>query len=211
MPTEKKDFDKEAVSWDNPTRTKLATDIVNAVKAHIPMTSDMNVLEFGCGTGLVTLQLQPLVRSITGVDSSRGMLDILNLKIAEQNLSNVRTLLRDFDKGDVLDGCYHLIVSSMTLHHVKEIRPLLEQFSKITETGGYLCIADLDLEDGRFHEDNTGVFHFGFDRSMLRKLFMEAGFEEIQERSAAEVVKPAQNGEMRRFPVFLMSGRKSKA
>jgi ubiquinone/menaquinone biosynthesis C-methylase UbiE len=209
MNSEKKDFDKEAASWDNPIRVKLAKDIANAMAAHVVMTSDMDVLDFGCGTGLLTLQLQPLVHSITGIDSSPGMLDIFNTKIAKQNLTNVKTLFLDLDKGDVLAGHYHLIVSSRTLHHIKEIRPLLEQFYKVTAPAGHLCIADLDLDDGQFHDDNTGVFHFGFERATLRKVFIEAGFDNVQEMTAAEMVKPTLNGKMRRFTVFLMTGHKS--
>ena len=98
----------------------------------------MDVLDFGCGTGLLILTLQPLVRSMTGVDSSQGMLDVLNAKIKNQDLTQVKTPHRDLDKGDVLEGSYHLIVSSMTLHHIREIRPLLDKFSKACAPDGYL-------------------------------------------------------------------------
>ena len=29
---------------------------------------------------------------------------------------------------------------------------------------GVIAIADLDIEDGNFHIEDTGVFHFGFER-----------------------------------------------
>jgi hypothetical protein len=73
---------------------------------------------------------------------------------------------------------------------------------------GYLCIADLDLDDGQFHDNNNGVFHFGFDRALLRKDFMQAGFDDIQDRTAAEVMKPVSDGGMRSFTILLMMGRK---
>jgi len=210
MNIEKRDFDKEAASWDeNPTRIKLAGDVANAISENIALTSDMDVLDFGCGTGLLTLNLQPKVRSITGVDSSPGMLDAFKAKIAGQNLSNVKMLHTDLDKGDVLSGIYDVVVSSMTLHHVKEIKPLLMQFYKVISPSGYLCIADLDPDDGQFHGSNvTGVFHSGFDRAELRQEFIHAGFDDVRDMTAAEVIKPIPNGEMRRFSVFLMFGRK---
>jgi predicted TPR repeat methyltransferase len=209
MNVEKRDFDKEAASWDeHPARVRLAKDIADAILRRIVVTSDMNALDFGCGTGLLTIQLQPLVRSITGIDSSQGMLDVFNAKIARLKLTNVRALLVDLDRGDTLAGNYHLIVSNMTLHHVKEIGPLFGQFYDIMAPSGYLCIADLDLDDGRFHENNTGVFHFGFDRAALRKTLIEAGFDNVQDMSAAEVMKPTLNEEMKQFTVFLMTGQK---
>jgi SAM-dependent methyltransferase len=136
------------------------------------------------------------------------MLDILNMKIAKLKLNKVNTVLVDLDKGDTLAGNYDLIVSSMTLHHIKKVEPLFDQFYKITAPAGYLCIADLDLDDGQFHDDNTGVFHFGFARAALRKIFTEAGFDNVRDIGAAEMVKPGINGEMRQFTVFLMTGRK---
>jgi len=205
----KRDFDKEAATWDeHPSRVKLANDVANAIEKHIRLRPDMDVLDFGCGTGLLTLHLQPYVRSITGADSSEGMLDIFKKKIAARNLTNVKAHLLDLDKGDTLSGNYHLIVSNMTLHHIKDTRPLLDLFYKVMTPAGYLCVTDLDPENGRFHDDNTGVFHFGFDRAALRSMFMDAGFENVQDMTATEIVKPAPGGGMKQFPVFLICGLK---
>ncbi len=209
MNSEKRDFDKEAASWDEqPQRVKLAEDAAASIIKQVSPNAAMDALDFGCGTGLLTLRLQPLVRSIAGVDSSQGMLDILDQKIGRMGLTNVRSLLVDLDKGDVLSGAYDLIVSSMTLHHVKEIRPLIDQFYRIAAPSGYLSIADLDLDDGQFHKDNTGVFHFGFDRAKLRKIYEQAGFQEVQDITAAEMTRPTASGEIRTFTIFLMTGRK---
>ena len=49
--------------------------------------------EYGCGTGLVGLALAPQLLTLTAVDTSSGMLEVLTRKIASDNISNV-TLLR---------------------------------------------------------------------------------------------------------------------
>jgi ubiquinone/menaquinone biosynthesis C-methylase UbiE len=207
--TKKRNFDQAAANWDQvPGRVKVAQDIAHSMIQEINITPDMNVLDFGCGTGLLTFALQPFVRSVTGVDSSQGMLDVFKTKIKEQNLSNVKANYLDLEKGDVLDGSYHLIVSSMALHHIKEIGPLLKLFHRVLRPSGNLCIADLDLDNGQFHSNNDGVFHFGFDRVTMSKTFTEAGFDNIQDMTAVEVIKPTLNGEMRQFTVFLMTGQK---
>ncbi|MBP1708041.1 MAG: Methyltransferase type 11, partial [Chloroflexi bacterium] len=68
---QRRDFDKDAANWDdNAGRVKMANNIANAILDAVRLRPDMEVLDFGCGTGLLTLRLQPLVKSIHGVDSS---------------------------------------------------------------------------------------------------------------------------------------------
>jgi SAM-dependent methyltransferase len=209
MDSGKRDFDNAAASWDGqPARVRLAEDIAAAIKRQVRLAPDMDVLDFGCGTGLLTLLLQPFVRTITGADSSRGMLAMLQAKIDELGLKNVTPMLVDLDRGDRLAGAYDLIVSNMTLHHIRETEPLLAQFREVLSPGGYLCISDLDPDGGRFHGDNTGVFHFGFDRAVLRKSFISAGFDEVRDITAAEMTRPVAGGGMGVFSIFLMSGRR---
>ncbi len=209
MSNEKRNFDKEAPNWDQePRRLKLAGDVARAITDAVKPSREMDVLDFGCGTGLLTLQLQPLVRSITGVDSSQGMLDVLNQKVRTQHLANVTTRLVDLDKGDRVEGTYDLVVSSMTLHHVKEIAPLLGQLYGVLRPAGHLCIADLDPDDGQFHSNNEGVFHNGFPEAELRRAFTKAGLVDVRYQTAAKVPKPVPSGGERVFTIFLMTGRK---
>lgn len=87
---EKRDLDKAASSRDEePRRVKLAGNVAAAIIDTIHPDRTMDVLDFGCGTGLITLLLQPHVKTIIGVDSSRGMLDVLERKVRESGLENV--------------------------------------------------------------------------------------------------------------------------
>ncbi len=53
---ERRDFNKEAAQWDaNSFRVKLAQDVSAAMMRELKLSKDMTVLDFGCGTGLVTL------------------------------------------------------------------------------------------------------------------------------------------------------------
>jgi 2-polyprenyl-3-methyl-5-hydroxy-6-metoxy-1,4-benzoquinol methylase len=207
MNSEKRDFDKVAATWDeNPNRLKMANDVSQAIRNQVPLAADTTVADFGCGTGLITLKLQPFVHSITGFDSSRGMLDVFDQKSAA--FSNVSSRLIDIDNGDRLEGTYHVIVSNMTFHHIKEIKPVLERLHKALTPDGYLCVSDLDPDEGQFHPDKTGVFHFGFDREKLKKTFVDAGFVDVKDITAAEMVKPGADGQTRKFTLFLITGRK---
>lgn len=206
---ERKGFDKEAAQWDeDPGRTKLANDVADTIIRETSLSSDMDVLDFGCGTGLVTLRLQPLVRTITGADNSKGMIGVLEEKIRTRGLPNVRTRFVDFEKGCSVEGRFHLIISSMTLHHVKDTAALFQQWYELLHPGGLLAAADLDAEDGSFHLNNTGVFHLGFDRSELKALLQKAGFYGVRVVTAATMTRDLAAGGKREFPVFLIVGRK---
>lgn len=208
MENRKRNFDVEAALWDEePRRVQLAKDLYRAISEEVALNPSMDVLDFGCGTGLLTLQLSAYTGRVTGVDSSQGMLDVLDRKVRSFQVGNVTTRRVDLDCGDVLDGTYDLVVSTMTLHHIRETPPILEQFARILNPGGRVCIADLDPENGEFHGNSDGVFHAGFDRRGMRDLLSKAGFVDIGDRTAAEILKPAKNGNMKSFTVFLMTGR----
>ena len=205
----RKDFNKEAAQWDaNTFRVKLAQEVSAAMIREVHPSKDMTVLDFGCGTGLVTLALQPLVKAIVGADSSTGMLATLDAKVAAQQLANVRTQHVDFEHGQHVAGGYDLIVSSMVAHHVPDTLGLFREWHSLLLPGGRVCFADLDSEDGAFHGDNTGVFHLGFERQHLRKLLAEAGFRDIRDSTATVVQKEVGGQGLREFPIFLITAAK---
>ncbi len=205
----KKDFDKEAAQWDaNPGRVKLANQIADAIIREGSLERSMNALDFGCGTGLVTLRIQPLVKSILGVDNSQGMLKTLQEKIRTLGVTNVRMQLIDFEKGDLVEGLFDLVVSSMTLHHIPDTAAMFRQWYDLLVPGGRLCFADLDIEDGSFHSDKTGVFHFGFARDYLKRLLRDTGFKDIRDVTAATVQRAVEGEGTSEFPVFLIMTRK---
>lgn len=207
--SERRDFDGEAATWDEkPSRVKLANDLADTIIREVGPTPEFDVVDYGCGTGLVTLRLQPLVRSITGVDSSRGMLDVLRAKAERNGIENLRAVFADLTQGSPLDGAYDLLVNTMALHHVPDPAALFGDFRGLLRPGGLLGLADLDMEDGSFHNDNTGVFHFGFDRTEIEGLLRSAGFEDVRTVTAAAVEKQVASGRTRTFSVFLAVARR---
>jgi len=204
-----RDFDREAAFWDEePGRVHLAEDVAEAIVREVPLDREMDCLDFGCGTGLLTLLLAPWVGTVTAVDSSPGMLAALNGKIVRLGWTGVKTRLADLDGGDSPGGPYHLAASSMTLHHIRDVPSLLLRVHAALHPGGWIAVADLDADEGRFHSDNQGVFHFGFERSSLAGDFAAAGFRSVRTVTAARVPKRTKEGDIREFTIFLMTGKK---
>ncbi|RQW88432.1 MAG: class I SAM-dependent methyltransferase [Geobacter sp.] len=204
-----RDFNEAASSWDEePRRVRLAFEVAEALKREVVISSAMDVLDYGCGTGLVTLCLQPLVRSITGADTSDGMLEILRGKVAGQGLTNVKMVLLDPDRESFPAESFDLLVSSMMLHHVDDPVKLLNDFYRMLRPGGALAVADLDAEDGSFHGHGLSAAHSGFDRDRMRAMLEEAGFRETRAVTASMVEKTDDRKIVRTYTVFLMTARK---
>ena len=196
-------FDQAAATWDHADRrVLLAHAVAEAISARVTLSKALNVLDFGCGTGLVTLQLAPKVGSISGADTSPGMLKMLAEK-AEGQLLAVKLLPLDPAGTGDLAGPYDLIVSSMTLHHVADVPGLFRRFLQHLQPGGQVALADLDEEDGTFHEGVTDVHHQGFPRARIQAWLEEAGFFDIQLETATVTSKGGRD-----FPVFLATGMK---
>lgn len=204
----RRDFEAVASKWDsNPTRLKIAQDVGDAILSMVQLTPQMDVLDYGCGTGLIAIRLQPQVRSVCGADSSPAMIAVLQDKIATLKPGNVSTQRVDFERGAHAVGQYDLIVSSMVTHHIPDTAALLREWKRLLRPRGQIAFADLDSEDGAFHGDNTGVFHLGFDRTALRKLLLAAGYTDVRDTTATMVRKEVE-GKTREFPIFLIVAHK---
>ena len=99
-------------------------------------------------------------------------------------------------------------MSAMTLHHIPVIGDLFRLWFEWLHPGGMIAAADLDKEDGGFHPDNTGVFHFGFERDEVKKALEDSGFEEIGFFDATTVVRTRESGAEDTYPIFLVTARK---
>jgi len=202
-------FDRLAATWDeNPVRLKMARTVANKIVERVSLTQDMKALEFGCGTGLVTVLMAPMLGSITAVDSSENMLAELQRKIDEMEISNIEFHKLDIDEQDIPDSGYDIIFSNMTFHHIKDGDALLAKLYGALADGGILALTDLDTEDGSFHGDMPGVYHLGFKRGDVISAFENAGFCYCSVEDAHVVEKPGKEGKMNRYPMFLVTGKK---
>lgn len=191
-------FDQAAKDWDlEDRRVILARAVAAAIRARVAISKDDSVLDFGCGTGLLTLELAPLAGSMTGADTSPGMLEALAAK------APVARILLDPEKDPDLGGPHSLIVSSMTLHHIPDVPALFRTFARHLRPGGRVALADLDTEDGSFHTDAQGVHHFGFPREQVIAWLREAGFGDARAETACTTRK-----EGRDYSIFLALGTK---
>lgn len=201
-------FDSKARQWDeNPVFRERAEKIAAAIRAAVPLNPSMTALDYGCGTGLLSFPLRESLGRITLKDTSPGMLAVAEEKIDALGVSNISVRLTDLTAEPLPDERYDLIYSSMTLHHVPDTDAILKTFHALLKPGGWLCIADLDQEDGSFHGIEVDVHH-GFDRAALAALAEAAGFAGVSFQTVFEISKEKPEGK-RAYPVFLLVAQRA--
>jgi len=194
-------FDTRAKTWDSgDTRVNGAQTIANAIKEKITLKEDMEIIDFGVGTGLLGFIIAEDVKKVYGVDTSTQML----IKLEEKNTPelNIEAIHQDIIQNP-LTQTVHGLVSSMTLHHVEDLKAFFDTIYQNIHEEGFIAIADLESEDGTFHSDNTGVFHFGFEDKELCSIVEKSGFKNVQFENINVINKPHKD-----FGIFLLTATK---
>ena len=201
-------FDDYAKTWDTDKRINRAKIIADEISNSIDINKNYSAMEFGCGTGLVSFNLYDKFKKITLIDSSKGMIDILNSKINKYKVNNMVTNQLDISDGNSLDMKFDVIYNSMVLHHIHNTVEIIKNFYELLNKDGYLCIVDLDEEDGSFHKkypDFDG--HNGFNQEELKSVLISAGFKDIESNTFFYDEKIIE-GQKINYSLFLMKARK---
>ena len=213
LPEDKNDFNRAARDWDkNKMRDLRAKSIAEAIIKTVPGPGKLKAMEYGCGTGLLGIRLLPHFKHITFCDNSPGMIEVLRDKLNKLELSNYSTIVADLavekNSNITLDNTYDCIFNLMALHHIPDIDGIILTWSRLLKSGGYLCIADLDEENGSFHGAGyTG--HNGISRDNLCRCLKKYGFSGIKTETQFTVNKLTDSGKTQSFTVFLMCGIES--
>lgn len=183
--------------------------VADRIKELIPLKKEMNAMEFGAGTGITSFLLKDYLKEIIMMDSSSGMVRVMNEKIKKTDAKNLRALNLDLEHSDYTEAKFDFIFTQMALHHVNDTRNILIKFHDLLNPGGYIAIADLYPEDGSFHGDGfTG--HKGFDIEVLSSQVKEQGFAGIKHRKCFVMTKKISDTEIKHFDIFLLVARRKK-
>jgi SAM-dependent methyltransferase len=197
-------FDERAKEWDTPERAERAGVVAAAVRAAVPISRDARAIEIGAGTGLLGLHFAADVASLLLTDPSTGMLEVAAEKIRRGGLSTVSVAPYDLLRDPPPAGPFDLLLSLLVLHHVDDSAAAFQAMYGLLGPDGRIALADLDAEDGTFHDaDAEGIHHLGFERERVGGLARAAGFVDVAFSTATEIEK---NG--RAYPLFLLAGRR---
>ncbi|TDL15749.1 S-adenosyl-L-methionine-dependent methyltransferase [Rickenella mellea] len=173
-------FDGIAHKYDeHPMAAKLASHTSSAMLASYPFDEETtSVLEFACGTGLVSRELAPHAKVIVGVDISQGMVDQYNLRVSNQGISaeemHAECVELKGEEGELGGQKFDVVVCAQAYHHFPSIESVTKILAFFLKPGGALLVVDL------IHTDESEELH----RSHVLMVPHKGGFEEPHVRAA---------------------------
>lgn len=171
-------------------------------------------LDFGCGTGLLAFELQPWCSAVLGLDTSQGMLEVMEEKITAAGMQSKMRTTRSLQEA----GEFDLIVSMLCIHHVKDCALQLKELSSLLRPSGRLVIVDFEAtENARiFHKESERkgdhYEHDGLPAKELTQWLKDASMSEVDlvrqpfEKERAEGWPNAGTKDI--FQMMVASGRK---
>jgi ubiquinone/menaquinone biosynthesis C-methylase UbiE len=99
----------------------------------LPHARGNDVLEVGCGTGLILRRTAEVARSHMGLDLSEGM-------IAKARARGLNTTLGSATELPFPDASFDVVYSFKVLSHVPDLRRALAEMARVTRPGGRVFI-----------------------------------------------------------------------
>lgn len=164
-------FDKKAKTYDTAEKEVVAQTIRRELLSYLPETN-AQLLDFGGGTGLITIPLAKHFREILIVDQSQGMLAQAEKKKQVQKLENVRLIHGDENNLPVE---LETIFSCQVMHHIHDLESTLQKMKDALMPQGQLIIVDYVK-----NESLSDQHHHGFDIAALQDQVAELGFTDIE-------------------------------
>lgn len=172
-------FEMLADRYDTPERIEIAKVSSNAIREFLVDAKSKNAIDFGCGTGLVGMNLLNDFNSMLFLDTSQKMVNRIKQKIANFNIQNADTLCFDFEKEGRADLHADYIFMAQVLLHINDIELVLSRLYDVLNVGGHLLIVDFNKNE----EIVSDLVHNGFDQIELTEIMAKIGYRDIQSKT----------------------------
>ncbi len=161
----------------------------------------LEVADFGCGTGVLTVEMARWAKQVTAIDANAEVLEKARERARREEMKNVRFLREDLHHLSVPDGRMDLVVISQSLHHMEEPDAVLAEAVRIVKKGGRVVVLELMPHDQTWVRERLGHRHLGFEPEELERGLVDAGLTKLKLTTHARDGASA-------FRVFLLTGEK---
>jgi ubiquinone/menaquinone biosynthesis C-methylase UbiE len=154
------------------------------------------VLDAGCGPGIVACALAPLVRSVVGTDLTPAMLARAAELADQRALTNITFRQGDMERLPFSDATFSLVVTRYTFHHLLAPDLAAAELIRVCRPGGRVVIVDAAVPPDR--AEAYDALELVRDPSHVHALPPEALLD-LAERAGLEQVEAA----LYRLPIGL--------
>lgn len=147
--------------WWAPVLAPTARSLADSVRPTVDARPDAWLLDIGTGTGTLAVELVERYPSahVTGVDSSRGMLDEAR-SLARRRLSPAAARHLEFVRGDAgrlpfADESFDAVVSSFVFQLVPDRFAALREARRVLRPGGTIAVLTWLADDDPFEPDEA--------------------------------------------------------
>jgi FkbM family methyltransferase len=108
----------------------------------IEIEPDYTVLDIGAGPGTVAVPLAKVVKSVTAVEPSNGMLSRLNENASKEKLANITCINKKWEDVELRKDIeeHDIVVASHSLRFMKDIRSALSKMDDTARKCVYLFV-----------------------------------------------------------------------
>ena len=111
------------------------------------LRSDMDVLEFGCGTGSTALEHAPHVGSYLATDISPGMIEIARGKVEGTPIEGLRFRAGALQTLALPDGSFDAVLGLNVLHLLADVQGAIYETARLLKPGGIFVSSTACLRD----------------------------------------------------------------
>jgi ubiquinone/menaquinone biosynthesis C-methylase UbiE len=172
-------FEAMANKYDTHERIKIAQITSNAIREYIVNGKEKSAIDFGCGTGLIGMNLLNDFHSVVFLDTSQNMLEQIKQKIADANIRNAETLCFDFETSVRSNIRADYIFMAQVLLHIADVEPVLSRLYKVLNSEGHLLVIDFNKNEAVISDK----VHNGFDQKKLIDLMTKIGYKETKSKT----------------------------
>ncbi|WP_297981668.1 class I SAM-dependent methyltransferase [uncultured Methanobrevibacter sp.] len=179
----KKSFKKEK-NWDDIAKDYGKwlehDDYPDVLIGKMKLSKDDTVLDVGCAEGTISRKIAKKVKSLTGLDKSKLMLEELNKKAKIDNLNNINTIQMNIEDMDPeILGNYDIVLASRCLNGISEIKECLLKLNQIANK--YVYITVFGSSTHKYKKEKAEIagkeFKAGTDYIILVLLLKSLGIE----------------------------------
>ncbi|WP_425803270.1 class I SAM-dependent methyltransferase [Desulfitobacterium sp. Sab5] len=172
-------FEMIANIYDTSERIQIAKVSSNAIREYLVDAKRKNAIDFGCGTGLVGMNLLNDFNSILFLDTSQNIINQIKQKISSSNIQNVDTLCFDLEKDSLSNLHADYIFMAQVLLHINDVELILSRLYEVLKENGHLLIVDFNKNE----KIVSDMVHNGFDQIELTDIMTKIGYRDIQSKT----------------------------